>query len=343
MVAIYPNKLPEYLRQKPVCVLLWGDDAGALRHTLQQVIQSTGVDVNDPFAAEKLTLTDLSANPQRLADSAQTLSFTSPHRLIHISGITGEERATELAVLTEALTNALSFPLQAVSIVVAVPYALEKKHPLVKAVEAHPQALSVRFFTDTARDIGSFIQTELKAMGAAITPTGLAHLAEELGADREIARRELEKLVMYAGAEQPLTEQHVAASVSGARPASSFLLAEAVAAQNVSQTDHLLAQLMHRGEDLNSAFNLAVGHLKAVAGAQAMLAAGEGEETVLAKSGKAGVPPTAKQAFLQAVKRYPKARLAQLPERVLETLATSRSGLLESNHVLARALLALAC
>jgi DNA polymerase-3 subunit delta len=341
MVAIYANKLVESLRQKPVCVLLWGDDAGALRQATQQVIAAIGVDPADPFAAEKLTLTDLATTPQRLAESAQTLSFTSPHRLIHISGLTGEERATELTILSDALINALSFSLQAVTIVVAVPNGLEKKHPLVKMVEAHPNALSVRFFNDSSRDITSFIQTELKAAGVAITPPALVLLAEGLGADREIARRELEKLILYAGDEVPLTEAHVQASLAGATPASAFLLAEAVAAQNPNQVDNLIHQLQQAGDDLHSAWSLTLTHLRAIAHAQNMLAAGEPEETILVKSGKGAVPPAAKQVFLQAVKRYPKARIAQLPERALDALTNSRSGLIDADHVLSRALLAL--
>src|SRR5882757_4582453 len=102
MVAAYPNQLSQKLAPLPVLVLLWGEDAGAIRQAAESVVKATGVDTSDPFAAEKLTLGDLAQNPARLADSAQTLSFTSPHRLITLSGISGDERAETVATLTEA-------------------------------------------------------------------------------------------------------------------------------------------------------------------------------------------------------------------------------------------------
>lgn len=341
MTAIYPNQLAAKLKPLPPLVLLWGDDAGALRHTAQTVIAATGVDINDPFAAEKITLTDLIASHSRLADSAQTMSFTSPHRLIVVQGISGDETATTLTALTNAVKTALEFPLSAVTIVLAVPKLLEKTSALVKAVDAHPTALSVRFFTDNASDISGFLRTEFTAAGVAITADALAAMANGLGADRELARREVEKLIVYAGSETPITADHVAASLAGAIPADAFRLAEAVGSRNRTETDHLLQHLIHQGEDLTSAFSLVLRHLQSIKTGQAMRAQNQPEAEILKMTGKFKAPRNIQQDFLQQVNAYPSGRLTTLPDYALDTLSQARSGFLDPQLVFSRALLGL--
>jgi DNA polymerase-3 subunit delta len=342
MTAIYPNQLTAKLKPLPPLVLLWGDDAGALRHTAQTVIAATGVDPNDPFAAEKITLTDLLAAPSRLADSAQTLSFTSPHRLIVIQGISGDESAANLAALTQSVKTALEFPLSAVTIVLAVPKLLEKTSALVKAIESHSEALSVRFFTDNAADISSFLRSEFNAAGVAITADALAAMANGLGADRELARREVEKLIVYAGAETPITQEHVAESLAGAIPADAFRLAEAVGSRNRAEVDRLLQHLIHQGEDLTSAFSLVLRHLQSIKTAQALRQQNQPEAEILKLTGKFKAPRNVQQDFLTQVNAYPGGRLATLADYSLDTFSQARSGYLDATLVFSRAMLGLA-
>jgi len=341
MVALYPYQLSGRLKPLPPLVLLWGDDAGALRQTAQQVMAATGVDVNDPFAAEKITLNDLLASPSRLADSAQTMSFTSPHRLIVVQGISGDESAAQIAGLTQAVKAALEFDLQAVTIVLAVPRALEKNSALVKTVEAHERALAVRFFVDSAGDLSGFLRGEFQSAGVAVTAEAVQAMAANLGADREVARREVEKVIVYAGEESPVTEEHVAASLAGAIPADAFRLAEAVGSRSRGEVGILEVHLVHQGEDLTSAFTLVLRHLQSLKAAQEMKGRGEAPGEILKLTGKLKAPKNVQQAFLDQVERYPAGRLATLPDYALETLSQARSGLLEGNLVLGRAILSL--
>lgn len=344
MASIYANKLPEALKGAlPIVVLLWGDDAGMIRQAATQVKEAvakqTGLDLNDPFAVENFGLSDITADESKLGDAAMTLSFTAPHRLITLSGVSGTERADEIKALTGIVQDVLKLPLQGVTLVLPIPGHLDKKHALVKAVEGFEKGLAVRFFADTARDLAGFIGAELTRLGAQATREATDMLASNLGADREVARRELEKLVCYAGEERPITAEHVQASLCGATPSGVFILAEAVLTQNPIMIERQLAQLLEQGEDLNGALMLTLGEFKKLAAAKALKAQGESDETILTQCGKGMVPPSAKQAFLSAVRRYPEQRLKQIPERALEVLTMARSGLLPAEHVLARALL----
>jgi DNA polymerase-3 subunit delta len=341
MVAIYPNQLGQRLKPLPPLVLLWGEDAGALRQSAQTVIAATGIDVTDPFAAEKITLADLLSEPSRLADSAQTLSFTSAHKLIIVQGISGDESASTLTALTAAVKTALEFSLTAVTIVLPVPRALEKTSPLVKAIEAHTTALSVRFFVDNASDITQFLKTEFNAAGVAVTADAVQVMANGLGADRELARREVEKVIIYAGGESPVTEAHVAESLAGAIPADAFRLAEAVGSRNRAETDKLLQHLIHQGEDLTTAFTLVLRHLQSLKTAQSLRQQNQPEAEILKLTGKFKAPRNVQQDFLQQASSYPPARLATVADYALDTLSQARSGHYDATLVFSRALLGL--
>ncbi len=344
MVGVYANKLTEALKgATPVVVLLWGEDAGAIKQAAASVktavAAQTGLDLADPFATETFSLSDVLNEPSRLGDAAMTLSFTANHRLITVGGISGTERADDIKALSELIQEVLALPLQGVTLLLPVPAHLDKKHALVKAIESHPKGLAVRFFADSTRDLEGFISTELTRHGAQATREAISLLAAGLGADREIARRELEKLVIYAGDETPITADHVRASLCGATPSGVFLLSEAIIAQNPAHIERQLSHLLEQGEDLNGAFMLTLGELKKLSHAKALRAQGEADDAILSQCGKGMVPPAAKQVFLQAVSRYPANRLAQVPERAVEALQLARSGLLPAEHVLARALL----
>lgn len=344
MPSTYANQLESTLRQStPAVLLLWGDDAGAIRQGAQSAIAASGVDVDDPFASEKLSLNDIIAQPSRLAESATTLTFGGGRRLIHLTGVGGEEPATAVAALTDAVKGLLEQPdLSGALVVLPVPHVLEKSSAMVKAVEGHPNGLSVRFFLPTARDLAQWLQGAFSAAGKRPDGDAMALLTDSLGADREQAQREVEKLLLYVGEAQTITADDVRASLSGAVPADAFRLAEAVAGRDVRNADRLIRLLTEEGEDLNTAFSLTISHLAKLRTAQALRQQGKTDEELLQAAGKFKAPPSAKAAYLQQVKAYPPARLATLPQYALETLAAARSGTLDGHLTLSRALLALA-
>lgn len=344
MPTAYPNQLEATLRQsQPSVLLLWGDDAGAIRQAAQAAVAASGLDADDPFASEKLTLTDLLAQPSRLAESATTMGFGGGRRLIQLSGVGGEEPASAVSTFAGAIKGLMEQPdLSGAFVVLPVPHLLEKTSAVVKAVEGHPNGLSVRFFLPTARDLAQWLQGALSAAGKRPDGDAMALLTDSLGADREQAQREVEKLLLYVGESQTVTADDVRASLSGAVPADAFRLTEAVASRDVRNTDRLIRLLTEEGEDLNTAFTLTVNHLAKLKKAQDLKQQGKTDEELLQAAGKFKAPPSAKAAYLQQVKAYPPARLATLPSYALETLAAARSGTLDGHLVLSRALLALA-
>jgi DNA polymerase-3 subunit delta len=342
MATCYSNQLAQQLKSANYgLILLWGEDAGAMRQAAESAIEASGLDPNDPFAADKLTLNDLESDPTSLPAKAATVPFGATKRLITLGSLTGNESAHQIEALTQAVKATLQGPLENCFIVLSVPKHLEKKSAIVKATEAHPQALAVRFYLDRAQDLSQYLQNAFKQAGKAVDSEAVHLLAQHLGADRDIAAREVEKLIIYAG-EESITADHVRASIAGAIPIDVFRLADAVASQNTALTDRLTQNLISQGEDLNGAFMVVIRHLQTLKTARDMLKNGTPPDEMLLKTGKAKVPPDAKRAFTAQVQSYPAARLNTLPAYALDALSAARSGLVSGQLPLARALLALA-
>jgi len=342
MASCYANQLGAQLRrQMPSLLLLWGEDAGAIRQSAQEAIALSGVDPADPFAADTLTLNDLLAEPSRLPDRAGSIAFGGGRRLVRLTGISGDESAAAVKTLTEAVETTLAMPLSDVFIVLPVPGLLDKSHALVKGVEQHPQGLSVRFFADNARDLNQWLQNEFKTASKPIETDALALLATHLGADRDLARREVEKLLLYAGEESPVTAEMVRASISGATPADVFRLSDAIGRRDTAAADRILQQLLEQGEDLNPALTQAIRHLQRLQAVQQGMREGASPEEAVRRL-KPPVPAPMQADLIQQARSYPPKRLATLIPYALETVTAARSGLLDSQHVLSRALLALA-
>ncbi|PIZ29755.1 MAG: DNA polymerase III subunit delta [Alphaproteobacteria bacterium CG_4_10_14_0_8_um_filter_53_9] len=339
----YPNKLSASLSPLPAVVLLWGEDAGAIRQAAAVVAEATRVPLDDPFATCSFSLTDVASDPATLLDACLTMSFGASHKLVRLLPTGGDVPGASLTTLKDTVKALLESNTEGYTLVLPVPKSLEKRHGLVSLLEKHPRTLAVRFFADTARDLAGYLDTALQASGKTLTPSARQALLGGLGADREIAAREMEKLVLYAGDDAEITEDMVYASLAGATAGGAFRLADAVGSRDVALADTLIEQLLEEGEDLNQAFILTMRHLAKLHTLQTALASGVSPNDALYQL-KPPPPKPAQAALLQQAGRYPAGRLAQLPKLTLDTLLQARSGTLSSASQLTfrRTLLSLA-
>lgn len=347
MATCYPNQaLSQFKAKPPVLVVLWGDDAGALNQTATQLIAASGLDATDPFASDKLTLPQLASDPTQLPDKASTPPLMGANkRLITFTGITGDESKRDMV---EPLTEAIEALLAAAEhqnglpslTILPLPRLLEKKSPLVKLASDSPHALCVRFFADTARDLTQHLSTVLNGLGKSIAPDALSLLADGLGADREIATREAEKLALYVGDATQIMADDVLASLAGAIAADAFRLSDAVGRRDTATVDRLLEHLHAEGEDLNGAFTLVIRHLNRLGEIQRGIQSGQSAQSAVA-SLRPPPPPPQQADLIRQAQNYPAGRIAGLPEFAVTTLAQARGGVISDDLVLRRAILSL--
>ena len=85
MVAVKPADGDAFVARpdpaRPV-VLVFGPDAGLVHERVEALIRSAVDDIADPFALVRLEADELSANPQRLVEEAQTIPLFGGRRAV---------------------------------------------------------------------------------------------------------------------------------------------------------------------------------------------------------------------------------------------------------------------
>ncbi|MDD9912397.1 MAG: DNA polymerase III subunit delta [Alphaproteobacteria bacterium] len=329
------NKAPAAL---PSLVLIYGDDSGVVRQASEKLLAHTGVDLTDPFAADRLDITDIAAEPARLLESATTVPLLGGQKVIKVEGVTGDLGAAPITALSNAVKSCLAEDLRDVTIIIPAP-RVGKDTALARNVEKSKTAAALRCFQDSIRDLGAYIRSTLQQSGKRLEGDAQALLTENLGADRDITQRELEKLVIYVGDAEVITVEDVAACLADAPASNVFKLCDAVGQRDTKQVDTLLSLLLEEGEDPNMLFTMVVRHLRRVLQVREALNAGQNQNVAL----KSVKPPVlfGQDVFMAQVNRYPLPRLRQVVNRAVTTQYQTRELALPPELHFRRSILAL--
>ncbi|MDX2143721.1 MAG: DNA polymerase III subunit delta [Rhodospirillaceae bacterium] len=177
-------------------ILLYGPDAGLVRERMNALTKTVAGSVDDPFRVTEFAASVLRDTPGRLGDEAAALSFTGGRRVVRCRDADGDARLeTTVANVFEAyFEHGVG---EALVIVTAGNVGGRSK--LVQVFEAANGGAAVACYADEGQTLDRVIRETLKASGLTATPDALAWLSDRLGGDRELSRRELEKLAMYMG------------------------------------------------------------------------------------------------------------------------------------------------
>lgn len=189
-------------------ILIYGPEAGLMKERSALIGKSVVADLNDPFNAVTLAADKLLADPARLMDEALAMSMLGGARLIRI-----EDAGDTLApLLKEYLQNP-----SAQNLVVVEAGELGTKSPLRALIEKAGNAVALPCYVEDERDLTGLIRDTLKTAGRAIDPDALSLLASALVGDRLRARNELDKLLIYMGADKTaVTIEDVRDCIGGA-------------------------------------------------------------------------------------------------------------------------------
>src|SRR5437773_3915642 len=173
--------------EKAVAVLIYGPDGGTVRERARQLVISVAGSIDDPFAVARLDDAGLVADPARLADEAQALSFGGGRRVVWVeNACSGFLKAMPL--VTSAAPG---------NLIVAEAGALAKSAGLRALFEPAAHLWIVPCYEDSAIDLERLIAEELDAKGLATDIEVREALIALLGADRRMSRQELAKLALY--------------------------------------------------------------------------------------------------------------------------------------------------
>jgi DNA polymerase-3 subunit delta len=186
--------------------LLYGPDAGLVGERATRLGRSVVDDLEDPFRVSELGGEQLALEPQRLALEAQSLCLLGGRRLVRVRRMGDPAlRALELLVAHETIE----------ALVVLEAEDLGAASSLRKLAERSPAVAVIACYREEGRDLAQSIRGLLGEAGLAPEPDALTYLAGHLGADREVTRREIEKLALCVGPGQERVTLDDAAAVVG--------------------------------------------------------------------------------------------------------------------------------
>lgn len=202
MTALKAHEVARFLARPDLTegiFLAYGPDTGLVRETAQRLARSFAGD--DPGAMNLVVLegAELDADPSRLAVEARTTSLFGDKRVIRVRG------ASKSLVMT--LSEFKDDPQGAAIILEAG--NLTPKDALRALVEAARFGRALPCYPDSDETLQALIRETFSKAGIAADPDVATTLRDILGNDREITRRELEKLVLYAAESKVLTRDDV--------------------------------------------------------------------------------------------------------------------------------------
>ncbi|MGB3335785.1 MAG: DNA polymerase III subunit delta [Devosia sp.] len=202
MTALKAHEVGRFLARPDLTegiFLAYGPDAGLVRETAQRLIRQLSGD--DPEAASVVTLdgTEVDADPSILAVEARTMSLFGGKRIVRVRG------AGKSLVMT--LTELRDDPAGAAIVLEAG--NLAPKDALRALVEAAKLGRALPCYPDSDETLQALIRETFNQNGIRIDADVVTTLREILGNDREITRRELEKLCLYAASTKTLTREDV--------------------------------------------------------------------------------------------------------------------------------------
>lgn len=185
-------------------VLLYGPDEGLVRERAQSLTKAVAGSIDDPFSVVELTADRLSGGPAKLIDEACAIGLGGQRKVIRVRRA-GNDVAHHISTALESAS--------AQALIVVEAGEIAKGGALRRLLEPRKDAAVLPCYRDEARDIEDILRTMLPAEGVAVDRDVAAYLRQNLGGDRQLSRRELEKLSLYAANGPPVTLKDVIALV----------------------------------------------------------------------------------------------------------------------------------
>jgi DNA polymerase-3 subunit delta len=171
-------------------ILLYGPDSGLVRERARTAMRGVVDDPNDPFRLADLTGAEIAKDAHRLVDEALSQSLMGGRRAVRVRNAGDMIASAVRAVLDGPPSD---------SLIVLEGGDLGPRSTLRKACEQADGAAAVPCYQADAGELAGLVEERLRTAGVAADRDAIAYLAERLVGDRQLAYREIDKLILYAG------------------------------------------------------------------------------------------------------------------------------------------------
>jgi len=333
MVAVRPQDVDAFVARpdpaRPI-VLVFGPDAGLVSEHVNALVKASVDDPNDPFALARLEGDQISAEPSRLVEEAQTMPLFGSRRAVWVKA-----GGRNIAPAVEAL---LAQRIAECRVVIEAG-DLRRNAPLRALCERAKNAAALPCYADSERDRTRLIDEEMRAAGLTLAPDARALLIPLLGGDRGASRNEIRKLTLYARGRGEVGVEDVTAVVSDASALGFEDMADAAFAGRPAELETQLAKARTAGTSAGSILFNAQRHVAQLHKWRSAIEAG-GPFAIDALQ-----PPVhfRRKAFIEAaLKNWNAARLTNAMAELADAVLESRRKPALAETIAERALLAVA-
>ncbi len=334
MVAIKASGVDGFLARPPSDIraaLIYGPDAGLVAERAEALTKRTLDGSDDPFALVRLEGDELSSDPGRLSDEANTIALFGGKRAIRV-----RVGGRSIAVAVEAL---LSGPAPE-SFVVMEAGDLKKNAPLRALCEKHPAAAALPCYPDEAGAREKLIDEEMRAAGLTISGEARALLKQSLGPDRLAAREDVRKLCLYAMGQPRIELDDVAAIVADSGDVGMDEAVDAAFGGKPAEVAAALRALRSSGTPASVTAGAALRHALLMHRLRGQVDDGRSARSVMETSGHA-IHFRRKDTVERALARWSSERLGDAVSRLADAVAQGRRSAATGEAAAERALLAI--
>ncbi len=202
MTALKAHEVERFLKRPDLdagILLVYGPDTGLVRETAQRLVRHYAGAESDGMGLVTLDGGEIDSDPGRLLVEARTSSLFGEKRVVRVRNA-GKGAVVPLGELASDPSGA---------IVVLEAGNLTPRDALRALVEGAKTGRALPCYADSDETILRLINESFAAAGIRAEPDVAATLRDQLGNDREVTRREIEKLVLYADQSKILTRDDV--------------------------------------------------------------------------------------------------------------------------------------
>ncbi len=319
-------------------VLVYGPDAGLVRERVEALVKAVAEDPADPFRVSELGAREIVEDPARLGDEAAALSLSGGRRAVRLRQA-GDDLAPHFKDFFATGRGE--------ALVVVEAGDLPSRSALRKIFEGAGAGAALACYRDDERSLPALIRETLSGFGLEATPDALAYLGANLGGDRQLSRRELEKLALYKGAHKKGAEgarvelRDAQACVGDSAALSLEDLAFAVAGGEPAGAERALQRSLQEGGQPVRALGAVARHFQRLHLVRGLTGRGE----TLDGAVKGLRPPVfwkRAESFKAQATAWPPGALARALERLLEAEAACKQSGAVPDTICARTLLEIA-
>ena len=200
MTALKAHEVARFLERPDTTsgiFLAYGPDGGLVRETAGRL--ATRFSAGDPEALVLLDGDELDKDPGRLAVEARTQSLFGGSRTVRVRNA-GKGIVPTLSTIADDIGD---------TAIVLEAGNLAPRDALRAFVEGSKLGRALPCFPDSDETLQRLIADTFSKAGIAVDPDVVPAIREVLGNDREVTRRELEKLVLFATSSRRLTRTDV--------------------------------------------------------------------------------------------------------------------------------------